>query len=87
MNNKNIEDEINEINEEEQETKQYACRYFYDGDWWDVLIYAYDWEDAEDRCKKIGNIQLEGEVVMSIPNFPGSGVVARLVCWFRNLFC
>lgn len=65
--------------------KTYDCRYFHDGKWWAVEIMAPDWADAEARVAKLGNLQLQGEVVMVIPA-RGTGWFVRAYVWLRNLF-
>lgn len=60
-----------------KQTKTFLTRYFHDGAWWGLEIQAYDFADAQTRCKKLG-MQLDGELVMTIPAiFQGA--------WFPNL--
>lgn len=67
--------------------KTYVCRYYHEGKWWDLDIVARDAEDAEARAKKLGNLQLLGELKAQIPaTIPGSGFLAKLVAAFGNLF-
>ncbi len=65
-------------------TKKFLCRYFHDGSWWGCDIDAYDFADAEARCKKIGGLQLDGELVATIPAGPGAGLLARCICGVMN---
>lgn len=66
-----------------QPTKRFLANYYHDGAWWTLNIYAYDFDDAEVRCKKL-NAQLLGELKMSIPAVTGSWL-AKAICWLRNL--
>lgn len=49
------------------EWKTYTCRYYHDGSWWGLDIVATSDADAEERARKLGNLQLLGEVVARIP--------------------
>lgn len=62
-------------------TFEFVCSYYHDGTWWAVSIQAYDWEDAEARVKKLGNLRLDGQVVARVP----CRWMARLWCWMTNL--
>jgi hypothetical protein len=69
-----------------REWKTYACRYYHDGKWWALDLVAQSDNDAQARVKKLGNLQLLGEVKMQIPAWQGAGLLARLVVSFRNAF-
>jgi hypothetical protein len=69
-----------------QQRKTYACRYYHDGKWWALDLVAQSDNDAQARVKKLGNLQLLGEVKMQIPAWQGAGLFARLVVSFRNGF-
>lgn len=65
---------------------RYQARYYHDGSWWVLEIMAPNWDDAEARCRKLG-LQLDGEIMAKIPaSVPGAGLLARAVCWWRNLW-
>jgi hypothetical protein len=70
----------------QQQTKPFLCNYHHQGDKWCVTIHAYDWDDAEARCKKLG-LNLDGELKATIP--ARAGLLAKVVCalanWIRNL--
>jgi hypothetical protein len=66
--------------------KTYACRYYHDGKWWALDLVAQNDDDAQARIKKLGNLQLLGEVKMQIPAWPGAGLLARLLVSSRNAF-
>lgn len=66
--------------------KEYVCDYYHDGTRWALNITAYDWKDAEARVKKLGNLKLRGELMMTIPASEPSGWFVKAYCWFRNLF-
>lgn len=65
-------------------TKPYVCHYYHDGGNWGIEIHAYDDEDAEARVKKLGNLKLDGRLMMTIPAHPGAGFVVKSMCWLRN---
>jgi hypothetical protein len=52
---------------DDQPTKRYLASYFWDDAWWSVIVTAYDWQDAEARCKALGRLRLDGELVVTIP--------------------
>ena len=64
----------------------YCCRYYHDGSWWGINITAYNIDDAEERVKKLGNLQLLGELAMTIPDsIPKARWWVSIVVWVRNL--
>ena len=66
--------------------KTYMCRYYHDGSWWGVTICARDWQDAEARVAKLGNLQLDGELKGTIPaQIPGAGLLVRLWTTIKNI--
>jgi hypothetical protein len=69
-----------------QEWKTYACRYYHGGKWWALDLMAQSDDDAQARIKKLGNLQLLGQVKMQIPAWRGAGLLARLVVSSRNAF-
>jgi hypothetical protein len=70
----------------ERSTKEYVCRYYHDGSWWGLEITAYDNADAEARVAKLGNLQLQGELMMTIPANRCRPWIADIICRVRNLF-
>jgi hypothetical protein len=65
---------------------EYCCQYFHKGSWWSLHIFAEDWNDAEERAKKL-NLQLTGQFMGSIDwNVPGAKWYVRLRVWFKNFF-
>jgi hypothetical protein len=65
--------------------KEYCCRYFHDGSWWGITITAYNFDDAEERVRKLGNLKLDGELVMTIPS-PVPKWWVRWLVGLRNSF-
>lgn len=65
-----------------QPTKRFLADYFHDGAWWGVDIYAYDFPDAEVRCKKLG-LKFLGEHQMTIPAGTGPWL-PNLIIRLRN---
>ena len=68
-----------------REWKTYACRYYHNGKWWGLDLRAEDDDDADARVRKLGNLQLLGEVKVSLPATPGAGLAVRVLTAFRNL--
>ncbi len=66
--------------------KTYACRYYHGGKWWALDLMAQNNQDAEARARKLGNLQLLGEVKLQIPAIAGAGVVVRAITSLRNFF-
>jgi hypothetical protein len=70
-----------------QEWKTYACRYFHNGKWWALDLVAHDDDDAESRARKLGNLQLLGQVKAQIPaRMPFASAFTRLIVAIRNFF-
>jgi hypothetical protein len=68
-----------------REWKTYACRYYHEGKWWGLDLVAQNDYDAEARVRKLGNIQLLGEVKATIPaGLPASGLLSRVVVFVSN---
>jgi hypothetical protein len=74
------------LNDATASWKTYACRYYHDGKWWALDLMAQDGEDAESRARKLGNLQLLGEVKMQIAAVGGAGTIVRAITSLRN-FC
>jgi hypothetical protein len=68
-----------------REWKTYACRYYHDGKWWGLDLPAHDYDDAVARVRKLGNLQLLGELKATIPAVPGAGIAVRALTAIRNL--
>jgi hypothetical protein len=54
-----------EMKSSDRPTKRFLARYFHDGAWWGTDVHAYDFADAEARCKSL-NMKLDGEHVEMI---------------------
>lgn len=65
-----------------KKTRPFLFSYHHDGAKWAVTLHAYDWEDAEARAKKLGNLRLDGELMATIP--AQVGIIAKLTCAIRN---
>ena len=69
-----------------REWKTYVCRYYHNGKWWGLDLRAEDDDDADARVRKLGNLQLLGEVKASIPaRVPWAGLTVRALTAIRNL--
>ncbi|HEY4284815.1 MAG TPA: hypothetical protein VGM62_17265 [Chthoniobacterales bacterium] len=65
--------------------KTYACRYYHSGKWWGLDLSAQSNDDAEARVRKLGNLQLLGEVKATIAaGVPGAGLLAKTITSLRN---
>lgn len=64
--------------------KKYACRYYHDGKWWALDLMAQNYEDADARVRKLGNLQLLWEVKAQIPAIAGAGILVRVITSLRN---
>lgn len=74
------------LNDPAASWKTYTCRYYHDGKWWALDLMAQSVEDAEARVRKLGNLQLLGEVKMRIPAGGGAGLLVRAITSLRNFF-
>lgn len=79
------ETDVNADDPPKQKWPEYVCRYYHDGAWWGLNISARDLADAEARVAKLGNLQLEGELKMTIPVRSGAWL-PNLICGIRNFF-
>ena len=69
-----------------REWKTYVCRYYHNGKWWGLDLRAEGDDDADERVRKLGNLQLLGELKATIPaRLPASGLAVRFLTAFRNL--
>lgn len=68
----------------DRDTRPFCCRYYHDGAWWALTIYAYDWSDAGARCRKLG-VALDGELVAKVPALFGTRLMRAITAW-RNYF-
>lgn len=67
--------------------KTYACRYFHNGKWWSLDLVAHDDDDASQRVRKLGNLQLLGQIKAQIPaRMPFAEFLTRSVVAIRNFF-
>ena len=62
-----------------QKTRRFLCHYHWDDSRWSVEIHAYDRDDAEARCKALGRLRLDGELVATL-NLPARplGLLGRI---------
>jgi hypothetical protein len=63
--------------------KTYLFEYFHDGATWMVEIPATSMDDAKARIRKLPLAKPLGEMVAKVP--ASAGMIARFVCWLRNL--
>lgn len=68
-----------------QQTKKFVCQYKYLGKKWVLHIDAASHADAEERAKRLGSLEVLGELGGSVDaSIPGSSWVVRLKVWFLN---
>lgn len=67
-----------------KKTKPFLYSYYHDGFTWSVTLHAYDWDDAEARARKLGNLRLDGELIAEIPAH--IGWFAKSLCRVKNIF-
>ena len=65
--------------------KKFVVEYTFGNSQWILLIDARNWEEAEERMRRIGAYgRIKGEHVATIPAIGGPFV--KLVVWFQNTF-
>ena len=47
--------------------KRFLCSYHHDDCEWSLTLHAYDMQDANERCKKLGWLRLDGELMFRVP--------------------
>lgn len=66
---------------------EYVISYQFDGSQYSITIIARDEKEASRRLRAIGMTgQVDGELVMTVPAFPGTGLWLRPLVFLRNLF-
>lgn len=68
----------------EQNFQKYLFEYYHDGAWWSLVIPAPSQEDAMERLKLIHRAKFLGTLHAEIPAMPGTSLLTRLLCWWRN---
>lgn len=68
-----------------EEFETYGIEYHYKGATWVLHIEAQSARDAMARLQRAAaSGKVIGELQMVIPAAPGAGLLARLVCWWKN---
>lgn len=70
----------------EEKFETYVCSYRYQGSNWHLEIQATSVEDAKARLNAIHFGRVDGVHEFDIPDGPGAGVLARLICAVNNFF-
>lgn len=65
-------------------TKRFLARYFHNGEWYGVDIYASSFSEAEIICKA-HSLHLDGEHVVTISSVTGAWL-PNLIIRLRNIF-
>lgn len=69
--------------------KDYLCSYPFgrNGAQWSLTIRARSEAEALERLKAIGGWgTVDGQLMATIPAYPGAGLFVRAFVWLRNLF-
>ena len=70
-----------------QQSKKFVCQYNYLGKKWVLHIDAASHADAEERAKRLGSLEVLGELGGSVDaRIPCASWVMRLRVWFLNYF-
>jgi hypothetical protein len=64
--------------------KTFLFEYRFAGAEWGIQISAADAAEAREKIRSVALAHYKGEVAMTIPAAPGAGLLAGLVCWWRN---
>jgi hypothetical protein len=64
--------------------KRYLFHYRYDGKEFGFDVPADSLDEAKGRVKAMTLARYEGELVATIPDAPGVGLLVRLITWVRN---
>lgn len=65
--------------------REFCFTYHFGGSNWGISIFANDPDEAREKIKAVGMARYDGEVMGRIPaTVPAAGMVARLVCWWKN---
>jgi hypothetical protein len=70
----------------DEQFPKYLFEYYHDGAWWNIVIPARSREDAMERINLMPRAKLVGTVEAEIPAGPGVGLLAKLLCSWRNLW-
>ena len=67
-----------------EDYKTYLFRYYFDGSHWELPIKAKTPEEAQARLSRLSYATYDGELFMSIPAYPGAGILARIITFFKR---
>ena len=66
--------------------RTYVASYWFAGSRYCTKVVASSWAEAEAKLGAMALGQIDGEWVADIPAVPAAGLLARAVCFVRNLF-
>jgi hypothetical protein len=75
---------LNSLVKTNERWNSYLFDYGYDGESWSFEIPARTEQEAKERVQQLTNARYLGEIKLTLPG--QLGLLARLVCWVRNLF-
>lgn len=64
--------------------REYLFSYRYDGTDWGISIFAEDEAQAKQKIKMVSLARYDGELMARLPAVVGGGIIARLICWWKN---
>lgn len=65
--------------------KEFLFTYRFAGAEWGITIYAADPAEAREKIKAVALARYDGELMVRIPAaVPGSGLLVRLICWWKG---
>ena len=67
------------------EYKTYLFRYYFDGTHWELPITAKTPDEARERLARLPYATYDGELFMTIPAYPGSGMLTRLITFIKRI--
>jgi len=71
--------------QQNQQSKKFVCQYSYLGKKWVLHIDAADHADAEERAKRLGTLEVLGELGGEVDaGIPGASLIVRLKVWLLN---
>lgn len=64
--------------------REFLFTYRFAGAEWGISIFADSPAEAREKIRAAALARYDGEVAMKIPAAPCAGILARLICWWKN---
>ncbi len=68
----------------EKPMQEYLFTYRFDGTEWGTSVFARNPVEAKEKIKAMSLARYDGELMATIPELPGAGLLVRMWCWFKN---